>query len=543
MADAAMMIQLWSPDGAAALIALARDAGWTADHVTAQFDAAAGIAVVDARSDPVAAEQVMAATPAPVLLVIADDVSPATLDRFYHAGATQVAAVGRDGDGFVQALRFAERSLARPRVRDRRGARQPGSRSTGDWMAQRLAAPEPLTVIHVALLRFDLVNAAHGRRMGTALVKAAERRIAAQVRALADENGLVARVAGPGIVAALAGPVERAILLAARIEEALASPFRIGEAQAVLGTRIGIAGARTGDDPAAVIARAALEPAGEAAALPLLDAEEAEAIEALAVDVHLAIGRGEVAVRYQPQAAIDGATMVGVEALARWEHPRLGALGAATLLAAAERAGLGLALSDHIQRRVLDCASAWPPALAPLRLSLNLTAADLARPGFAELFLAYVDASGFPRGRLTLEITETGLMANLDAAAALLAELRGAGCRVAIDDFGTGYSSLAYLKALPVDYLKIDKALVQDIAGSARDQVVVRGTIDMARSLGITVIAEGVETEQQRALLAAAGCALFQGYLFAEPLDEATLLAMVEERDRAASVNDSSVRA
>ncbi len=121
-------------------------------------------------------------------------------------------------------------------------------------------------------------------------------------------------------------------------------------------------------------------------------------------------------------------------------------------------------------------------------------------------------------------------MADLGEAARLLAELRTAGCRVAIDDFGTGYSSLAYLKALPLDYLKIDKRLSQDIAGSPRDRIVVRGVIDMARSLGLAVVAEGVETEVQLDLLAKEGCQYFQGYLCAEPLASGALTRMVEER-------------
>jgi EAL domain-containing protein (putative c-di-GMP-specific phosphodiesterase class I) len=146
------------------------------------------------------------------------------------------------------------------------------------------------------------------------------------------------------------------------------------------------------------------------------------------------------------------------------------------------------------------------------------------------LFLDRVDSSGFPRTRLTVEITESGLIDDLAAAAGLLATLRGAGCRVAIDDFGTGYSSLAYLKALPLDYLKIDKRLAQDIAGTARDRVVVRGVIEMARSLGLAVIAEGVETPEQLDLLAKEGCNYYQGFLCAEALSSEALAALVAER-------------
>ena len=191
------------------------------------------------------------------------------------------------------------------------------------------------------------------------------------------------------------------------------------------------------------------------------------------------------------------------------------------------KADLEIGLSDHIQRIVLERAAAWPIGLRSVRLSLNLTAADIARPGFADLFLARVDMSGFPRARLTVEIVESGLIEDLGAAAGLLATLRSAGLRVAIDDFGTGYSSLAYLKSLPLDYLKIDKKLAQDITGTTRDRVVVRGVIDMARSLGLVVIAEGVETQAQLELLAKEGCQIYQGFLYSEPVSGEALAAQM----------------
>lgn len=531
MADPDMPIDLWSPHRLPALGAVVSAHDWPWRPLEGG-GSPGGIVVADGRDDPAGAAAVLAASamhadgPA-VLMVLVADPAPAAIDRFVDAGATQVAVMDGD-DALAPALRLALRSRERHRDRDRRGGRRPGSRTAERWIASR-APDTPVTVLHVALRRFDLVNAAHGREFGTLLVAAAERRVAAQVDALADDEGLVARVEGPAIVAAVAGPADRAILLAARIEEAMAAPFRINGRQAVLGTRIGIAGVRPGDAPATAIARAAHHPGSDVAVLPLAHPAAADDPDALAADAHLAIGRGEIAIHYQPLVAVDDGRLVGVEALARWDHPRLGALGAGVLLAAAERAGLDLALSEHIQRRVLESAALWPPALAHLRLSLNLTAADLARPSFVETFLAHVDASGFPRSRLTVEITETGLMADVDGAAGLLADLRSAGCRVAIDDFGTGYSSLAYLKALPINYLKIDKALAQDITGSDRDRVVVHGAIDMARSLGIDVIAEGVETEQQRRLLTEAGCALLQGYLFAEPLTQAALLERVTQ--------------
>ncbi len=187
-------------------------------------------------------------------------------------------------------------------------------------------------------------------------------------------------------------------------------------------------------------------------------------------------------------------------------------------------------LSDHVQRKAVIAAAEWPDVLSGLRLSVNITAADIVRPGFASQFIELVDSSHFDPRRLTVEVTESGLIEDLNAAAYLLANLREGGLRVAIDDFGTGYSSLAYLKALPLDYLKIDKRLCEDITGSTRDRVVVRSVIDMARSLGLGVIAEGVETEEQLGLLAQEGCNLYQGFLCSQPIDSAALAALVTAR-------------
>ena len=216
-----------------------------------------------------------------------------------------------------------------------------------------------------------------------------------------------------------------------------------------------------------------------------------------------------------------------MEALARWNHSQYGPLGAGILFTTAERSDYMLPLSAHIQAEALRQAAAWPRALSDLRLSLNVTAADIAQPGFLSEFLALVDRAGFPRSRLTVEITESGLIEDVSAAAALLTALRGEGLAVAIDDFGTGYSSLAYLKNLPLDYLKIDSGLAQDISGTARDRIIVRGVIHMAKSLGLKVIAEGVETEQQLDLLAHEGCDYYQGFLRSAGVSSDELVALV----------------
>ena len=152
-----------------------------------------------------------------------------------------------------------------------------------------------------------------------------------------------------------------------------------------------------------------------------------------------------------------------------------------------------------------------------------MTSQDIAEQRFADDKLARLRSTGFPADRLTLEITEAGLIEDLNRAAQVLQGLRERGLHIAIDDFGTGYSSLAYLKALPVDTLKLDRAFTQDIAGCAKARIIVSSVIAMARDLGLTVIAEGVETEEQRALLAQQGVALCQGFLFAPAMSSDAL--------------------
>ncbi len=395
-------------------------------------------------------------------------------------------------------------------VRDATGARR--------WIGRRLEDGVRVGVVLVALSRFEVVNAAYGRAAGDTVLRAASARVAGVARESLGRHAIIARMGGADfLVAVEAEGVATLEAAAQRIEAALARPFVIGDAIAPMGARVVTALSADGDEVAALLKRA-----GEAMAGDDAGAHEVS-IDVLAVDLRRAMEAGEIEIRFQPQVAIANRAIAGAEALARWLHPVHGEIGAEPLFAAAGRAGLELALSEHVQRLALADAARWPSMLGNLRLSVNVTAADVARSGFADLFLDWVDASGFPRGRLTVEITEGGLIGDLGEAARLLSELRTAGCRVAIDDFGTGYSSLAYLKALPLDYLKIDRKLTQDITGSARDRVVVRGVIDMARSLGLSVIAEGVETDEQLDLLAKEGCQLYQGFLCAEPLTVADL--------------------
>ena len=527
--------------------------GWHYDGALRAFQITPGFAeLLDMGED---------ATPRQLLRRLADDDRPIALRalrRLLDTGAAtafahDLAGVGRvvhhlshdrasgSVDAVIERLSVIPEPAAVLRealsgVRDAAGARR--------WLDRRLAAPgemagdRPVQAMLIALNRFDIVNTAYGRAAGDALLRTAQKRIEDVTGELLGRGAIVARLGGSEFLVAATDNAARVELAAGRIAEALSRPFVAGGAVAVLGCRVGIAPAEPGDTTAMLLRRAS-EALAEAKASDSVTVQVARRvgdqgapIDTLAVDLRRAIEQGEIDILFQPQVAIATGQITGVEALARWDHPVMGPLGAETLFAAADRADLVIGLSDHIQRIVLARAATWPASLSKLRLSLNLTAADIARPGFADIFLDRVDSSGFPRARLTVEITESGLIEDLGIAATLLAALRSAGCRVAIDDFGTGYSSLAYLKALPLDYLKIDKKLAQDIAGSTRDRIVVRGVIDMARSLGLSVIAEGVETEEQLDLLAKEGCQYYQGFLCAEPIDADALTVLINERGK-----------
>ena len=404
------------------------------------------------------------------------------------------------------------------------------------WLGDQLGRDGSAVMLLVSVNRYDAINAAFGRPVGDAVLQAVGRRIERQVET-DSRRPLVARMAGAEFAVLLPGPasLDDGRFLASELVEAIGRPFMSGDHVVALGSRAGVAVSQPGDDAAALLRRAsaALAEAKGADSAPVRVLEEgAESQTAredrLEVDLRRALDRDEIEIRFQPQVSVTTGEIVGVEALARWNHASYGELGALTLFSVAERSDYLTQLSDHVQRKAIDAAAAWPESLGQLRLAVNITAADIVRPGFAAQFLELVRESGFDPGRLTVEVTESGLIEDLAGAAELLAQLRSGGLRVAIDDFGTGYSSLAYLKALPLDYLKIDKRLSQDITGSTRDRIVVRSVIDMARSLGLGVIAEGVETEEQLGLLAQEGCTLYQGFLCSPPVGAEELVQLVE---------------
>lgn len=236
-----------------------------------------------------------------------------------------------------------------------------------------------------------------------------------------------------------------------------------------------------------------------------------------------AIASEAIEVQYQP--IIDPRTggIVGAEALARSTL----CASATLLFERASAARLDERLSRLVQRKALRSASRWTGSLAGLRLSINLLPADLANDGYEAWLLNEIDAAGIDPSRVTAEITESALLEDREAVAERLASLRSAGVSIAVDDFGTGYACLAYLTALPLDMLKIDRGLITDIVLRERDRIVVQAIVRLAHELGLKVLAEGVESTAQLALLSDWGCDLYQGFIGAGALTERELARFV----------------
>jgi EAL domain-containing protein (putative c-di-GMP-specific phosphodiesterase class I) len=249
-------------------------------------------------------------------------------------------------------------------------------------------------------------------------------------------------------------------------------------------------------------------------------------------DLHRAIEGDDIAILFQPQLALGSGQITGVEALVRWEHPTLGLLPAETLLGTAATAELAIKLGRHIRARAMREAAGWIGAASRLRLSVNVTAADLADPGFAVALEQARVVSGLPRSRLTLEVTEGAFITDIYGAVELLAALRADGIKIALDDFGTGYSSLAWMARLPIDVIKLDRSFTLGLTGAPRERVVVETMVRLSKQLGMTVIAEGVEDDIQLDAARLAGCDGVQGFRVAPPMAMEPLLGFCDDWQR-----------
>jgi EAL domain-containing protein (putative c-di-GMP-specific phosphodiesterase class I) len=251
-----------------------------------------------------------------------------------------------------------------------------------------------------------------------------------------------------------------------------------------------------------------------------------------------AVTDGAFALQYQPIVTLDGSETVGFEALVRWEHPQRGLVGPAEFIELAEEVGLIEQIGQWVLRRAVTAAAHWHRGNPPgPYVSVNVSAHQLRRPGFAESVDRELTTAGLPPANLMLELTESVLLREDDTAWAELAALRDTGVRLAIDDFGTGSSSLSYLVQTPIDVIKIDKSFIASLS-SSRERAIVDGIVRLAETLGLRVVAEGIETAADRDLLAEMGCPFGQGFLYSTPLSSADASRWVSGREATSSADE-----
>ncbi len=240
---------------------------------------------------------------------------------------------------------------------------------------------------------------------------------------------------------------------------------------------------------------------------------------ALGSELRLAIERNQLELYYQPKMDMRSGRLVGLEALLRWQHPEYGAVSPARFIPLAEDTGLILPIGDWVLNTAAAQAHAWQQAGYDFgRIAVNISGQQLQRGNMVQSLETALSATGCEAGLLELEVTEGFIMGKAEWAVATLERLRSMGVTLAIDDFGTGYSSLSYLKKLPINVLKVDQSFVRDIPENRDDEAIARAVIALGHSLGLSVVAEGVETEAQRAFLLGEGCDIAQGYLYSRPI-------------------------
>lgn len=251
--------------------------------------------------------------------------------------------------------------------------------------------------------------------------------------------------------------------------------------------------------------------------------------------------RGEFLIDYQPQVAIHDFQLVGMEALVRWQHPTLGLLKPSEFVHLAEESGLIVPIGDWVLRTACAQNKSWQDAgLQPMRLSVNFSARQFQQPTFISSVTEILKETKIDPAWLELELTEASVMREPEQAIEKLQELRRMGISIAIDDFGTGYSSLSYLKRFPLDSLKIDKSFVTDLCTDPDDAAIIKAIITLGHALDLTVIAEGVETQEQLEHLTALGCDVVQGFLFSQPLSTDAFHELLKDQQRVTARGDKS---
>lgn len=387
-----------------------------------------------------------------------------------------------------------------------------------------------LGLLFIDLDRFKYVNDTLGHEVGDDLLREAARRLRSEVR----ESDTVARLGGDEFTVIVRDfrRIEPVELMAEAILGSLSQPYLLGEHEVHASASIGITVYPNDGSERDVLLRNADNAMYRAKERGRNDYQfytsemntEAQRRRVLENALYKALENGELFIQYQPIVWLDTGELRGVEALLRWRHPELGLISPAEFIPLAEDTGLIRGIGAWVLKEACTQAAIWRRDLNPdFKVSVNLSSRQMKRSDMAKLVAEILERAGLPADALVLEITESLLMSDDPDISVDLLAIQSMGVALAVDDFGTGYSSLSYLKHLPVEILKIDRSFVRDLPEDSEDAALVQAILSIADSLGLRVVAEGVETEQQAEFLREHGCELAQGYLFSRPVDAADL--------------------
>jgi diguanylate cyclase (GGDEF)-like protein len=383
---------------------------------------------------------------------------------------------------------------------------------------------------------FKRINDSLGHPVGDLLLKTVAERIAGALR----EGDLVSRFGGDEFVVLLAPRAGQPAVaeVATRLMAAVGAPVQVQGATISVTPSIGVAlFPQDGDSVEELVKHADLamyqsKDQGRAR-LRFFQARLAEAARAdlvLEAELAHAVREQQFLLHYQPQLGRDGRT-IGLEALVRWVHPERGPVGPNHFIPLAEARRLILPIGEMVLRQALRAAVQWRSAgLLTAPVAVNLSSQQFRAPGFVDGIARALKAAGAHGAMLELELTERMLMDDIEAVRERLVQLKALGVTIAVDDFGTGYTSLGHLRHLPIDRLKVDRSFVKDLPGDERSAALMRAIVQMAQALGLEVVAEGVETIEQRDWVVAQGCEGWQGYFGARPMPAAVLEAWLRER-------------